>query len=761
MKTDTSSYPLNRVWKIASRWSEDGNEGSSVLDVFRDHKFVFVGRVPEKFSQVEVGDLLVVSDGREVVAMGAALSKPAPITSLPIQFSDEERMRFHYEDWVLGCDIAWVDLKEEDFVHYRSGAFHAVHENADHYRDLYRNYTTESADEGGFEIQARSCTLARNVAASTDKESDDVLWREATRYVIPIFQRAYSWGQDEVGRLVNDLLDAFAGRTGDPQCAPMFIGTMQVESRVKCHEDGFKGQHQVIDGQQRLTTLLLLLRALELAGITGGSLLPADYTRRLSTKVGAGVFKEVQQTYLRETLEWDGQSEFPTSELNRYHNNLVMIREMIATVPELEVPGSRSAFVDYLLSKVYFVVIETRAGLSKTLQIFKAINTTGLDLSGGDVFKIRFYEYLRFHDKDKSSERDQETFIQVAKLYDEIEERNDKAGWHIAGMEDILSIARHYVATEADLAHAARLAAGTTFFEHFFDVVINKQTRNGFAREKCEGFKLTLGLIRDLIDVRFRWDEPGSVPYGAEAKAMETFIWRSRYSSYYEVLFLFSHRFDPSPAEIERFTIAFSKLLLVHSLLYERINEGRRTFLHELLKRFSTSRTEETVDSIITHMEEISASRGGEVLRAMNNHPLAWMSSKNLVCRLVAMLDELEVGTLTADELHKLIFMTYIDIEHIEASGHADQTWEAELNRLGNLIVLEFDLNRSLQHKDYATDKRGRYLAESNFRSVKNFAEQNTVWSAEHARNRREALADNLTSYLCGPKAAIPADFPS
>jgi hypothetical protein len=39
-------------------------------------------------------------------------------------------------------------------------------------------------------------------------------------------------------------------------------------------------------------------------------------------------------------------------------------------------------------------VIETRAGLSKTLQIFKAINTAGLDLDNTDVFKIRLYEYL-------------------------------------------------------------------------------------------------------------------------------------------------------------------------------------------------------------------------------------------------------------------------------------------------------------------------------------------------------------------------------
>ena len=365
-------------------------------------------------------------------------------------------------------------------------------------------------DSSGFEIQASSRTLARN-----EKEEDATLWRPATRYVIPIFQRAYSWGQIEASQLVNDLLDSFTGRHGGIPSDPMFIGTMQIEDRDKYREDDFEFHHKVIDGQQRITTLILLLRALELAGVNAGGSLPTDYTRRLITHVGGGI----QQSYLEAALSWDGVSPFPPDDLNRYQQNLVMIRNLIAPSLEEDAAIDLTGFADYLLSKVYFVVIETRAGLSKTLQIFKSINTTGLDLDGGDVFKIRFYEYLRFFDKDKSSERDRETFIEVAKLYDEIEKRNKKAGWRIAEMEHILSIARHYVATEADLAHASRLAAGTTFFEHFFDVVINKQTRNGFAREKCESFTLSLDLIRELIDVRFKWDEQEAAPSEKEVNA--------------------------------------------------------------------------------------------------------------------------------------------------------------------------------------------------------------------------------------------------
>ncbi len=686
--------------------------------------------------------------------MGPALSKPAEITAVPVFFSEVEQGRFDYEDWVLGCQISWVDLREDDFVHYRPGAFHEVHENAEHYRNLYRRYMAETQNDGGFEIQARSCTLARN-----EKESTDVLWRNATRYVIPIFQRPYSWGQNEVSRLINDLLDAFSGRLGGPVCEPMFIGTMQIENRVKCHEEGFEGQHHVIDGQQRITTLILLLRALELAGVTRGSRLPGDYTRRLSTKVGGGVLKDVQQTYLHETLEWDGRSEYLTTDLNRYHCNLLIMREIIAASAELSESQDRSDFIDYLLSKVYFVVIETRAGLSKTLQIFKAINTTGLDLDGGDVFKIRFYEYLC------SLGHDESVFNEIARIYDEIGERNDKAGRKIAGIETILSIARHYVATEADLANSSRLFAGTTFFERFFDVVINKERQDGFAQEKCATFELSMQLFKDFIEIRYQWEELAFEP---EGDAMENFIGWGRYGSYHEVIFLFCHRFRPDAKEIECFTIAFAKLLHIHSLIFEKITTGRKTFLHELLQCFAIKKATETVDSLISHIQKICASRRNDLLWAMNNHQIAWMSTKNLVCRLLAMLDELDAGKPTTDELRSLLFHTEIDIEHIESFNHKNLAerekiqaeWKGELHSLGNLIVLERNKNRGAEvsNHDYATIKRLAYR-KSRFTTVRNFADTYSEWNLKKAIKRKQSLAVRITDYLCGPETAVTPDF--
>lgn len=740
-----STAPLARVWKVGSRWSLHGSPESSILDIFEHHHVVFVGSYQDRFSHISEGDLMLVSDGKTVVAMGAVTTPPQSLEALAIPFTDEELARFDFEPSVIGCKIDFVALREEDREPYRMGTIHEVHQDADFYRELYQRYRAEFVEGGGFEILARSCTLARN-----SKSPDDILWRPGIGFEIPVFQRPYSWGEPEISRLLNDLLNAFLGKLGGPREEPLFIGTMQIEASKESGDRNFARCHNIIDGQQRLTTLVLLLRALELA--SGGAILslPGDYRNRINTKIGG----KTQQTYFDEALNWDGITPLRLDELNAYTRNLRLIQSQLASDEDLREPGRLAAFAEYLLSRVYFVVIETRAGLSKTLQIFNAINTAGMDLNGGDVFKIRFYEYLRTLDR-RSDEK--AVFDRVAALYTTIDERNEAAGKRITGMEQILSIARHYVATEASLAQSTRLFAGPTFFDHFFDVSLAMGEREGFHRQKCQDFRLTVDVFEQLIDRRFEWERIWAA-FGPEARAMSTFIEWGRYPGYYDVLYLFSHRYSPSPEAIERFTIAFSKLLLIHSLLYERITSGRKAFVHELIARFASFRRDETPHSIVRHIEALCSDKRTALIEAMETYWLAGMpTAKNLACRLIAMLDELESCVHSADALEKLLFKSDIDIEHIESCNPQNQAdrsampaeWEPELHRLGNLIVLERDKNRGVvSNYDYGTVKREHYVG-SGFETVRQFAAKYKTWDLGQSIVRKAELAKRIADYLC------------
>ena len=71
-------------------------------------------------------------------------------------------------------------------------------------------------------------------------------------YEIPIYQRNYAWEKDEITALIQDVYDSYKKDSK----RPYYIGTL-----VSYH----KGDHvyEVIDGQQRLTTIRLILDALE------------------------------------------------------------------------------------------------------------------------------------------------------------------------------------------------------------------------------------------------------------------------------------------------------------------------------------------------------------------------------------------------------------------------------------------------------------------------------------------------------------------
>ena len=71
-------------------------------------------------------------------------------------------------------------------------------------------------------------------------------------FVIPVYQRNYDWKKEQCKQLVDDLLDI-----GDSN-RTHFLGSIV----SIYHDDGDDREYLIIDGQQRLTTLSLLLLAI-------------------------------------------------------------------------------------------------------------------------------------------------------------------------------------------------------------------------------------------------------------------------------------------------------------------------------------------------------------------------------------------------------------------------------------------------------------------------------------------------------------------
>lgn len=88
-----------------------------------------------------------------------------------------------------------------------------------------------------------------------DQTSGNIFTSEEHQYIIPLYQREYAWGEKQIVRLIEDISDAEKDNKDAENEKNYYIGTLIVSERND-------GKLEVIDGQQRLTTLFLLLNCL-------------------------------------------------------------------------------------------------------------------------------------------------------------------------------------------------------------------------------------------------------------------------------------------------------------------------------------------------------------------------------------------------------------------------------------------------------------------------------------------------------------------
>lgn len=207
-------------------------------------------------------------------------------------------------------------------------------------------------------------------------------------FIIPDFQRPYSWGRDQVDELLDDLT-YFAFQEGDVgDLNPYFLGSIVL---IKGDDPVAK----VIDGQQRLTTLTILFAVLRelLPGlkenITKRICEPGDEIEDRLPKVRISLRKRDQQFFEDYIQREGGFSKLSTEEIlsdsqtNIRDNALHLkkkLEEKCSTKEELE------EFVKYLVQKCYLVVVSTSDDES-AYRIFSVLNNRGMQLSNTDILK--------------------------------------------------------------------------------------------------------------------------------------------------------------------------------------------------------------------------------------------------------------------------------------------------------------------------------------------------------------------------------------
>ena len=200
------------------------------------------------------------------------------------------------------------------------------------------------------------------------------LFDHDTVYTVPIYQRNYAWRAPQIEQLISDIQDAVARQESN-----YFLGNLVVTLRDK------RRDFEVIDGQQRLTTLYLLLTFLENAGSSPwghhqGRLQYASRARATEALRRVG-----QEPHLRAGQVQDSM----TDEDGAIHEGYNIIHQYIEQHAGLD----RNAFADFLRTRVTVV----RASLPPKTDLnryFEIMNTRGEQLQPVDIVKARLMSHL-------------------------------------------------------------------------------------------------------------------------------------------------------------------------------------------------------------------------------------------------------------------------------------------------------------------------------------------------------------------------------
>jgi len=219
--------------------------------------------------------------------------------------------------------------------------------------------------------------------------SDDYL------FTIPPVQRPYSWTTDQAGELLDDLLQfiehhGITEKNIGMMQEPYFLGSIVLVKQEK-------PDSEVLDGQQRLTTLTILLAVLRdvLGGEyasnieamilqKGNKILNKDDQYRLQLrKIDNDFFREHIQV-MGSTSKLTAETPCKTDSQKAIRDNALFFAERLADLDEETVK-----ILPAVLATLCYLVVVSTPNFDSAFRIFTVLNDRGLDLMMSDIFKAK------------------------------------------------------------------------------------------------------------------------------------------------------------------------------------------------------------------------------------------------------------------------------------------------------------------------------------------------------------------------------------
>ncbi|RVZ62762.1 DUF262 domain-containing protein [Helicobacter pylori] len=238
----------------------------------------------------------------------------------------------------------------------------------------------------------------------------DILATEFSAYYqIPTYQRPYQWTEENCEKLLDDLLSSYeCYKESDYFCGSLVLIAIGIDSETSAKT------YDIVDGQQRLSTFILLAKVLATLydkdlnptsrELLEKSLVDTDGEKRkrlIFNTIGLNAKDDFQDTLkffddLDASKGENSKSNTPSKGKNSYLKNAICLKNYLEK-KEIE---DINAFIKWLYLKVIFIKT-TCSNISMALRIFSVLNARGLPLHAIDVFKVELLKHTREHEREE------------------------------------------------------------------------------------------------------------------------------------------------------------------------------------------------------------------------------------------------------------------------------------------------------------------------------------------------------------------------
>ncbi|MBN2718303.1 MAG: DUF262 domain-containing protein [Deltaproteobacteria bacterium] len=559
-------------------------------------------------------------------------------------------------------------------------------------------------------------TMNFNTSNSTFRH----LLGNGTSYHVPPFQRDYSWGEDEWDDLWQDILGLFE-EDAEPSHYMGYLVLQTADNK----------RHDIIDGQQRITTIsVLILAGLSYLNDLAEAGLDADKNRRRLEQLRSSYIGYVDPVSLvsKSKLELNRHNnsfyqtylvpldKLPQRNLNTSEHKLRKAfiwfkdkyRDWFKSQPD---SGEQfAAMLDALVDKLFFTVITVTDELN-AFKVFETLNARGVRLSATDLLKNYLFSIIagsQTHEHELKTLEDRWERI-VGVLGSESFPEFLRVFWN----------SQNKLVRKSDLFKTIRRSIGTR--ESAFELIHGLDHSAG-----------TYAALRDAQDNMWNRSESDSL------KLLQMFYVRQPLA----MLLACHHRFfEEDRAGFDRILRSIAVVSFRYNVICNLQSHEQERLYNDVAQAVSTRQFSQSSNIITALYSVYPSDEQFQTAFAQKEFRTSTSRNKKIVKYIL-----FEIEKQLSGQDFDLESASYT-LEHILPERPDEKFWahieeskqERLVYRIGNMTPLESKPNRDIGNSDYS--KKCIAYGESVFQITRALAEHYDMWNEDKIEARQNRLS--------------------